>query len=133
MDLNFNAIFRNTKTENNITSNEYDLLVGTTRVGNGILQTNIEYTSGRLGGIYIVNNKWILNFRYETSIDMGFYYVEAFQSILPPPKPDVSKAIVTYVTGRDAVNVSPNDIVSTLTTFDGINYTINIKQLFKEL
>ncbi len=106
-----------------------DLLVGTTRVGNGILQTNIEYTSGRLGAISTVNNKWILNFRYETNIDMGFYYVEAFQSILPPPKPDVSKALVTYVTGRDAVNVSPKDILATLTTFDDINYTINIKQV----
>jgi len=133
MDLNFNAIFRSTKTENDVTSNEYDLLVGTTNVGNAILQTNIEYTSGRLGGISTVNNKWILNFRYETIIDMGFYYVDAFQSILPPPKPDVSKAIVTYITGRDAINASPNDIVSTLTTFDGINYSINIKQLFKEL
>ena len=129
MDLNFNAIFRNTKTENNVTSNEYDLLVGTTNVGNGILQTNIEYSSGRLGGISIVNNKWILNFRYKTNIDMGFYYADAVQSILPSPKPDVVKAIVTYVTGRDAVNVSIDRLSTTLTTFDGINYTINIKEV----
>jgi hypothetical protein len=65
MNLNFNAIFRNTKTENDITSNVYDLLVGTSNVGTGILQTNIEYRSGGLGGIYTVNNKWILNFSYE--------------------------------------------------------------------
>lgn len=129
MDLNFNAIFRNTKTENDITSNVYDLLVGSSNVGTGILQTNIEYKSGGLGGIYTVNNKWLLKFTYETDINMGFYYVDVKQSVAPFPKPDVVKAIVTYITGRDAVDVFPNDIVSTLTTFDGINYIINVIKL----
>ena len=129
MDLNFNAIFRNTKTENDITSNVYDLLVGTSNVGSGILQTNIEYRSGGLGGIYTVNNKWILNFSYKTNINMGFDYVVIKQSTAPRPGPDVFKAIITYITGRNAVDV-PNDILSiTLTTFDEINYSINVKHL----
>jgi hypothetical protein len=129
MDLNFNAIFRNTKTENDITSNVYDLLVGSSNVGTGILQTNIEYRSGGLGGIYTVNNKWILKFSYETDINMGFYYVDVKQSVAPTRGPVVSKAIVTYITGRDAIDVSPKDIISTLTTFDSINYIINVKEV----
>ena len=129
MDLNFNAIFRNTKTENDITSNVYDLLVGSYNVGTGILQTNIEYRSGGLGGIYTINNKWILNFSYKTNINMGFEYVVIKQSTAPIPGPDVFKAIITYITGRNAVDVPIDRICTTLTTFDGINYIINVRHL----
>jgi len=108
MDINFNAIFRNTKTENDITSNVYDLLVGTSNVGTGILQTNIEYRSGGLGGIYTVNNKWILNFNYETNMNMGLNYVVIKQSTTPVPGPNIFKAIITYITGRNAVDVQDN-------------------------
>jgi hypothetical protein len=130
MNLNFVAIQKNNKIENNITSSEYDLFVGNENVGLGILQTNILYSQNSIGGISTVNNQWILNLKYNKSnLNMGFYYVNINQSITPSKDPVISKVMVTYITGKDAKNISMDNFFGSIKTNDNINYEINIMDM----
>lgn len=127
MNLNFIAKQKNIKTENGVTSSEYDLFVETQNVGLGILQTNVAFSQGRLGGISTINNQWILNLKYDNNnINMGFYYINISQSITPTKDPIVSKVIITYITGRDANNLHIDNLSATITTIDNINYKIKV-------
>jgi len=127
MNLNFIAKQKNIKTENNITSSEYDLFVGNENVGLGILQTNTLYSQNRLGGISTINNEWILNLKYDKSnLNMGFYYVDISQSTTPTKDPIISKVMITYITGNDAKNISMDDFYGSTETIDSVNYKINI-------
>jgi hypothetical protein len=127
MKLYFTAKQKNIKTVNGVTSSEYDLLVGDVNVGLGILQSNVEYSQGSLGGISVINNQWILNLNYaESNLNMGYYYENISQSTTPSKDPIVSKVMVTYITGRDAVDISMDNLGGSIKTIDNINYDINI-------
>lgn len=127
MNLNFIAKQKSIKTENSVTSSEYDLFVGTVIVGLGILQTNTLYSQGSLGGISTINNEWILNLKYGTiNLNMGFYYVNISQSTTPSKDPIISKIIVTYITGKDTKNISMDNFYGSTETIDSVNYKINI-------
>jgi hypothetical protein len=127
MDITFIAKQKNIKIEDGVTSSEYDLFVGTENVGLGILQTNTAYSSGGLGGINTINNQWILNLKYcESNLNMGFYYVNISQSTTPSKDPIISQVIITYITGRDAVDITMDNFYATIKTTDNINYEINI-------
>ena len=127
MNLNFIAKQKSIKTENSVTSSEYDLFVGTVIVGLGILQTNTLYSQGSLGGISTINNEWILNLKYGTiNLNMGFYYVNISQSTTPSKDPIISKVMVTYITGKDTKNISMDNFYGRTETIDSVNYKINI-------
>lgn len=127
MKLYFIAKQKSIKTVNGVTSSEYDLLVGDVNIGLGILQSNVVYSQGSLGGISVINNQWILNLKYaESDLNMGYYYQNISQSTTPSNDPIVSKVMVTYITGRDAVDISMDNLGGSIKTIDNINYEINI-------
>ena len=107
--------------------NEYDLVVNNENVGLGILQQYKEYSQNTLGGISTINNQWILNLKYGGSnLNMGFYYVNITQSTTPSKEPIVSKFMVTYITGKDTINIMMDNFYGSIVTSDNINYEIFI-------
>ena len=107
--------------------NEYDFVVNNENVGLGILQQYKEYSQNTLGGISTINNQWILNLKYGGSnLNMGFYYVNITQSTTPSKEPIVSKFMVTYITGKDTINIMMDNFYGSIVTSDNINYEIFI-------
>ena len=57
---------------------------------------------------------------------MGFYYVNITQSTTPSKEPIVSKFMVTYITGKDTINIMMDNFYGSIVTSDNINYEIFI-------